>query len=262
MGLDIYLYRYENQEETESLEKQYSDWSESNWNKVGEYSTLTENQKDQLRKDDEDYAISLGLEKGGEDPRKEGIEMPSTKYPDHYFKVGYFRSSYNGGGINNILKNLGLPTLYEIFPHEDEYVFRPDWAVSLALVRDLIAQLKAKPNLRCFDISWNDFRNPNECEIRDEKKAMEVFLNEKERNAGSSYSNIKGHFYHEEPLKVLGLVQGVNKMLFNEVVLPSVYVICEGENEWYINALEIVQETIEFVLSKPDSDKYFLHWSS
>lgn len=36
---------------------------------------------------------------------EEKIEIDSKVYPDHLFKVGYLRSSYNGGGIERVLGN-------------------------------------------------------------------------------------------------------------------------------------------------------------
>lgn len=262
MGLDVYLYRYENREETEQLEKQHSEFSEANWEKHGDYDKLTDSQKKIIRREDEDYAIKLGLNKNGEDPRKTEIEIDSAKYPDHYFKIGYFRSSYNDGGINSILRNLGVADLYEIFNPNDQYVFAPDWELALIKTKEVLSVLREKPNLRCFDISWNDFKNPLECDIRDEKKALEVYLSEKAREGMDCYLSGNGHFYHKEPIKVYGLVQGVKKMILSDVVLPAVFVITEGQNEWYIQALEIVEETLNYVLSQPDKDKYFLHWSS
>ena len=41
-----------------------------------------------------------------------------------------------------------------------------------------------------------------------------------------------------------------------------VYLIYEADLSWYQQALEIVLETIEYVLSQPDKEKYVLHWSS
>lgn len=270
MGLDVYLYKYENREETERLEKQYSDFSESNWSKAGEYEKLTETQKDELRKEDEDYAKSLGLKRDGDDPRKECIELPSSKYPDHYFKVGYWRSSYNGGGINRIMANLGLPGLSEIVgrDEDDEYVFSPDWQMSLIRVKQAIEALKAKGNYRCFNFSWNGFSDPRECKVTDEQTALAKFLEEQARDNKTmdGYSNSAGEF-HFNGLKVYGIIHGVSEDIVSKiqgrsVSLPSAYIITEGENEWYIQALEIVQETIEYVLSQPDVDKYYLHWSS
>jgi hypothetical protein len=265
MGLDIYLYRYENKDLTESLEEKYNKFSEENWNGK-KYEDLTDHEKETLRSADKKYAAELGLDEWGDDKtNKQCIEMNSEKYPEHLFKIGYFRSSYNDGGINRILLNLGLPTLSEIFGNTDDvYKFTPDWIMALINVRNAISQLKQKNNLRCFDVSWNDFRNPKECKITDEQEAMSIYLDEKTRNTNKdwqAYSNLNGHFYHSEPIKVYGLINGVKKMLLSDRILPCTYVICEGENQWYVEALEIVEETIEYVLAQDDKDKYLLHWS-
>jgi len=260
MGLDIYLHRYEDLKLHKELELQYEKGSEENWYYNGrDYKELTEYEKDSARQKDEDLKTSLGI------IENDSIELPSLKYPDHYFKIGYWRSSYNDGGINRILSNLGLPDLYEIMGKNDndEYIFKPNWDVCLQRIIDTINQLRQKPNLRCWDVSWNDFKNPNECEITDEESALNVFLKQKKDTHSDAYSNSDGYFFLKEPAKVLGLVHGVKKMLFrNDIVLPCVYVVTEGENEWYIQALEIMQETIEYVLSRSDKDKYYLHWSS
>lgn len=265
MGLDIYLYRYENKELTDTLETKYQEFSKSNWGDKS-YESLSQEEKDQLSAADKRYAAELGLDSWGYDKiNKEQIEFPSKKYPDHYFKIGYFRSSYNDGGINRILLNLGLSSLARIFnTNDDGYVISPDWTLALIKVKEVIDQLKQKPNLRCFDVSWNTFRNPNDCKITDESEALLTYMEERNKNNDkdfSSYSNINGIFNHSEPIKVYGILSGVKKALFTDQLLPCAYVVCDGPNEWYIQALEIVQETIEYVLEQPDKDKYFLHWS-
>jgi hypothetical protein len=42
------------------------------------------------------------------------VEEPSAKYPEHYFKIGYFRSEYHENGINDVLDRLGLPNLIDV----------------------------------------------------------------------------------------------------------------------------------------------------
>jgi hypothetical protein len=42
---------------------------------------------------------------------------------------------------------------------------------------------------------------------------------------------------------------------------PCIYVVTESDNTWYLQALEVVRETIEFVLSQEDKELYYLHWS-
>lgn len=257
MGLDIYLYKYENKKLTDDLEKQYEDYSEIIWN--DNYDSLNDNEKENKRQKLKGFALSIGLDEHGEDKNKLKIEQDSSIDKDHYFKVGYFRSSYNDGGINRVLENLNVPGLYEIFNPNDKYEFQPDWNKALENCNKSIELLEAKGNYRCFDVSPNIFGNNTVC--KSEKEAMDSFIEETKRETSmESYSSRKGHFFLKEPLKVLGLLVGTNNILTKD--LPCTYVICEGENQWYINALKIVRETIEYVLQQPDIDKYWLHWSA
>src|SRR6185312_16254691 len=156
MGLDIYLYKYNNKPETDRLEKEYETISNKNWDDAGDYNSLTEEKKDELRGKDDELAKSLGLDKYGEDEKnKIKIEFDSAIDNEHYFKVGYFRSSYNGGGINRILGNLGVPDLNEIFEPNDEYCFQPNWKSALKRCNQSISLLEKKGNYRCFSVSHN-----------------------------------------------------------------------------------------------------------
>ena len=69
------------------------------------------------------------------------VEFLSRKYPDHLFKIGYFRSSYNESGINYVLESRGLPTLWTVFDAKPgEFV--PDWEKSLERANYLLTDLK------------------------------------------------------------------------------------------------------------------------
>lgn len=198
-----------------------------------------------------------------EDQDEEKIEMPSKNYPDHIFQIGYFRSSYNESGINNLLKNLGLGTLYDLFDADDQYRFKPDWNAAKKKVSSAIAALKEKPNLRCFDVSWNEFMNPKDCKVTNEAEALEIYSVEaSEEHSFDAYSNRNGIFYHKDPLEVLGLINGVKKTILSEISLPCVFVVTKGDNSWILEALSIVEETIDYVLSQEDKDDFILHWSS
>ena len=120
MGLDIYLYKYEDFESTRSREEKYEKFSEEAWERAGEYNSLTEDEKDEINKKCEAFAASLDLDKyGSAQAGRTRIEVDHKKWSDHLFKLGYFRSSYNDGGIERILMNMGLPTLHEVFGKED-----------------------------------------------------------------------------------------------------------------------------------------------
>jgi hypothetical protein len=266
MGLDIYLYRYDDYNKTQELEKKFQDFEKEAWegnDKDGKYELLTEEQKEGYQKKCNDFASSIGLDKYGLDKTgTEKIEINSEKYPDHYFKIGYFRSSYNEGGIERILRNLGLPTMKDVFTHnEDEYNFQPNWEQALVNVKSLIGEFKKMGSYRVHHVEPNMFRTEAP-KIKSEKEALDLFLGEVEKTNGQkekyNYSNSDGEFSFAEPMKVLAMIPGTYR-IFND--RECVYVVTESDNTWYINALEIVQDTIEYVLSKENKEQYYLHWS-
>jgi hypothetical protein len=263
MGLDIYLYRYENFDETSRKENEYERFSEKLWEEAGEYDALNDDQKDAIRQKCGAFAISLGLSfHGADDENKKKIEIDSTKYPGHYFKVGYFRSSYNASGIERILKNMNLPSLHWVFDREDseEYCFTPDWKIAKERIQLLKEQFGDQDPYRVAHVSQNIFK---ESLITSEAQALDVLKKELEKKNGQSngfgnYSNSEGEFYLDDPLEVVAMIPGKYK-LFNE--MDCVYIITKSDNSWYENALEIVEETIDWVLSQPDQEKYRIHWS-
>jgi hypothetical protein len=258
MGLDVYMYRYDDYKKTKELETKSNKYSEELWNKFDDvnYADMTQEDKDRIHESVRLYNIELGLGENGEDPKSEKIEITHPDYPEHYFKIGYFRSSYNDGGINTILSNLGLPTLYEIFnKEEDEYDFQPDWDLALKNVIDVIADFKEKGGYRVRTVHANIFSVPT---ISSEEEALREFLSEVRPDCDYNYSNMKGEFSYHEPLKVLALIPGIHK-LFGE--RECTYVITGADNTWYIEALEIVKATCEYVLSKENKEQYYLHWS-
>jgi hypothetical protein len=74
-----------------------------------------------------------------------------------------------------------------------------------------------------------------------------------------NYSNAKGNFFPAEPLKVLAVIPGESRYIFSD--RPCLFVIKEGDNDWYIKALEIVIATCDYVLAQPNINQYYLHWS-
>jgi len=161
VGLDVYLYYYKNYEDTTARELAHDNACEALWKSLGkelfdkddfrwnDYKDLPE--KDKKRFDKKRRAAKKVLAKQygmvtrtttlknhdyrsnyeGSPPLAErrSIELPSAIYPEHMFKIGYFRSNYNSGGVNSVLRDMGIPDLYEIFPEAglESYAFSPDW---------------------------------------------------------------------------------------------------------------------------------------
>ena len=268
MGLDIYLNKYNNYEDTISREKNYEDFSEKIWEESGDYDKISEEKKEEIRTKLKEYATSLGLDDWGSDKENvESIETSHPEYKDHYFKIGYFRSSYNEGGINRILSNFGLMTLEKIFDHKnEEYHFQPDWEASKKRAQLTLDEFKKQGNYRVEAMYPHNYSSgfPTTSD-----EALNVYLSEMEKNKESrsknpdaeeyNYSNAKGAFFPAEPLKVLAVIPGTNKYIFNE--RPCLFVIKEGDNDWYIKALEIVIATCDYVLGQENINQYYLHWS-
>lgn len=256
MGLDVYLHKCDNLAKKRDLETQYEKKSDELWSVHEKYEDYTEEEKEEVREQSKEYALSLGLNEDGEYP-EEDFEFDSKDYPEHYFKVGYFRSSYNDSGINSVARRYNLPDLYDIFAVDDEYIIVPDWDACLKRVESAIEKWGNNQDNKydCFDVSG--FLPER---VDSEKEALEAFKSELERHENSDYksfSNKNGVFY----LDGVEAVAFIHGKKFNTECLYVVYKADQENYKWYVNALEIVKETINFVLAQPDKEKYYLRWS-
>jgi len=265
MGLDIYLYRYDNFEETRRKEEEYNEFSDKSWEGL-DYDKLTEEERNAISEKNEEFAQSLGLSKWGDDKTgKTQIEIDSEKYPDHYFKIGYFRSSYNGGGINHIFENMGLPRLDAIFEIDpNEYFVQPDWKKVKENLQDVYVKFQKMGGYRVHSVAPNLF-DPNYGPTS-EKEALDIFIAELEKHKETkekdpdflSYENREGSFYLGEPLKVKAMITGKDTMFGKR---DCTYVVTESDNTWYLQAVEIMIDTCDYVLAQPNINQYYLHWS-
>lgn len=265
MGLDVYLRRYENFGDFQAREKAAEEATDalykSRFPNEGDYDKLTKEQQLAFWEESRNIERSHGTYYG-EEVGRTGIRLDSTQYPDHHFKVGYFRSSYNDGGINSVGRRLGLPGLYEIFDPGDDYEFAPDWSGCKERANSVLAQWRAKASelgdlsVRAFD--GNPFIVPT---IHSESEAMAVYQKTIARGSSfDAYETGEG-FFTKDPLQVLAVIQGTKERLGRPAPCQYLIVRDPGAYEFYIHALEIVLETINYVLSQPDPEKYILHWS-
>jgi len=262
MGLDVYLYRYDDYAATKALEDEYERRSEEIWKAVPE--NASKDQSSAASAKASAIATELGLgEFGRDDARKHCIEENSKLYPDHLFKVGYFRSSYNNAGINSVLRNLIGWDLSKIFGDiDDEYEIRPDWKMvkvnARTAINDLAAKIAEIGSVRVLESSANIFGSPDTLP-KTSAEALAIFQKEVGGNKDRSgcYGNRDGEFYFDAPLKVIAVIPGVSKILSTRL---CTYLIYEADLSWYSHALEIVEETADWVLAQPDQDKYLVHW--
>jgi hypothetical protein len=213
--------------------------------------------------------LNVFLQKHGSEDE---IGIPSKTDPEHYFKIGYFRSSYNNVGIECVIHYLiGKSPLHEIFQPSGDHQFTPDWRAALERCDQIIAEVEAaldtdRAKYTCYCVSAQNLYANEPKIVTSDAEALDVFLKEKKdresRGASfSTYSNLSGEFiFSEKPLNVRALLRGVSVLQ-----QPALYVVYENEDDrfdWYVKALRIVKETIQYVLDQPDPDTYELIWSS
>lgn len=261
MGLDVYLYKCEKtkKDEAKKLEAKYEKYTDKLWEGKS-YDGMSETERNEIRKKSKEYATQLGLDEFGGNKNEKKIEINSSKYPDHLFKIGYFRSSYNDGGINHILNQINGKNLYDIFNPNDEYEFAPDWLKAREKAvefRDKLIQF-SKSNggiylLKVLKLGYNKQLS--------EKDVMDLVVKRRsEKHPFDTYSNRDGLFSFDKPLDVVSVIDTDDK----------IYLAIKGDIDnnpdegigWYIQAMEIVIETIDYVLSQDKQEDFYFHWSS
>jgi len=264
MGLDVYLYREESRKQIEEYEKKVESIKESVWNKKAG-NRKYEDLKDAERKsifDAQDKALKkAGLIDGIPETLQQIVEIPSKIHPEHYFKIGYFRSSYNDSGIDSVLDKAIGESLYTIFGVDDGYIITPDWEAAKKKAENVrekyLAYLRESKGYAVESIVL-----PMKM-VASENEAMDLFKKSLGENGGTpfrSYSSAQGSYFLDG-LKIHALF--ASKGTFR----PEILAICKRPDDWnpesdyYIQALEIVIETIDWVLSQPDTEKYVFHWS-
>jgi len=212
MGLDVYLYRYTGDrtydEDNQELEE-HSDALENFWHEIrievaGEpvkimketpfgvketEKKLTSEQYKEIRRIErirqshyiEQNNLHLTLGDYGAEISEEQTEIDSEKYPDHMFKIGYMRSSYNSGGFNSVVKKIVGHDLYWLFGVEDvqEYVVRPDWKTALIRCDMLLDQLGMDQGYNIIRIPTDNILSPDFIRVgepTDERNSLKKFM--------------------------------------------------------------------------------------
>ena len=272
MGLDVYLYRYDNFEATKQAETEAAEFLAKAWDVGVPYDAMTETQKEAARAACKEFYEAKGLDEWGSDEKgKRRIEIDYPSSPDHLFKIGYFRSSYNDSGIDRLMRMAIGETLGSLFDVSDDYVVQPNWAASLARTKSALERWKA---VVAEHGAWSVSRINSPLLFDDRKEgitsadqAMAKFLEVRSRSIGNasamlSFSSSDGDFYlAEKPPVFRGFLYGQASLLGRSA--PCIYAVSEFTGiEWYWTALEIVAETCRYVLNAPDPERYYLHWSA
>jgi len=254
MGLDVYLSYSENWDESLRIISVAEELEDAIYRNKPEGLSVDDFEKWRLQQITEE-AEDRGFKVGGdcfETCITNFSARDSEKYPDHYFKIGYFRSSYNGSGINSVMGKLGIPDLYDIFQLDglpDNYYVQTDWALALAKVNEAIKAYRLFAETGLVALRPSDFSKPVSAAEAIKLTAEQLSEGEKLPEFARSYRSKHGEFYLDG-LKVVGIFK--NWLVYK---LPE-------PDFWHLHALEIVRETIEFVLSQEHPENWRLRWSA
>lgn len=239
MGLDVHLKKYpggyrkakeaeENYEQAyNNLVKQGIDWAEI---------------KEILEEDRKVFGLN---EYGYVDPID---RMDSKKYPDHLFKIGYWRSAYNTSGLNRILNNNDLSDLYDICLNRSQERYSiPRWDAIAEKAREAVERFKDAEDLYHVSYIFNSTKKR-----MSSKDALKLMVSERDRRF-KKFSSKNGWFdFSDKPDHIYAIIPSST----------NIYIISALEDRWwYQQALEIVEETVLWILDQPDKEAYYLSWS-
>lgn len=271
MGLDIYLYRYDKPRTQVAAENEAWEAVTSGiWNdyteKHGKSDKWPETVNEDWRK-----AVKRASKKEGrvgkwdDHPCEVKIEEDSKKHPKHYFKIGYFRSSYNAGGINRILQDRIGQDLYTILGvSQDDDQPQPNWRAVIKRVDSAMEQYEALLSdnpWQVIECAHNLFSPKSSVEDKQALALAQKELSQKRSKTDfTAYSNNAG-FWCPEGMTVYGAVNGVDAL-----GSPCCFLVTKDKGDedglrWYLHALEIIKETAEWVLAQKDPSKFHLHIS-
>lgn len=277
MGLDIYLYRYD--KPRKQIEKEDKAWDaisskifHKHFDPVekarGKDADLTDAERKAWKKELARAAEEYGrVGEWHDNPHNPKVNIDSALYPEHMFKIGYFRSSYNSGGINHILEDRVGETLYSLLDvNHDEYVQQPDWEDVIKNCDRVIAAFRQSVKENPYHIIEVDSileQSNLPGNIPEALKIAQKVLCA-DKHGFDSFTNGNG-FWSINGLEVFGVIPGYRKDFLQGPVTFLVTKSTEKKGDepyqWYINAIEIVKETAQWVLKQENPEKYYLHVS-
>ena len=257
MPLKIQLRRFRDYDDSRKRGETFRKRSEEVWGFGGRpYEEVTEVEKMLAEEQSRATAEELGLGEYGQEWDEE-VRYDSTRHPDHAFKLGRFASDYGPQGVNATLRDMGVGDLGHIFGVEgkpQEYHVLPDWDASLDRARQILREVEEASSSEYRTV----FSSSREGKCTSERQALDMVRREALRRKDPSHTRDEGYLW-EDGLEVVGAIQGVNGD-----GAEGLYLVAKqngGEAARIKEGLEVVVETIEWVLSQAHPEQYRLAWS-
>lgn len=283
MGLDIYVHESTHPqgwqkaiEDTNKMDE-LREATLKQFNKTGSAHDLTAEERFEVKNRLDAWALETNCVHGTEDWHQRGMyyfskyisdlrDVKCPLFPEHLWSMGYYRSSYNSGGINRVLSDLGVGDLHYIFqPPGDEYEFLPAWGDVFGRTKEVLSAVeridKEGKNVAFEFVAWPG--HAKDKAPKDANSARELFLAELQKGSigDSCYSNGFGDFFLSHSAKVRAWMPGTDNWL--GVQRPGVWIVLEQDLTWYIQALKILAEAAaHYALETVEGKKeFYVTWS-
>ena len=191
------------------------------------------------------------------------VVKDSTLHPGHSFRVGSWFSSSTEAGLNSVLRDYVGRDLYSCFGVEGRWS-QPDWEDSLERVQALLADFKSATTegFRVMPLTYNPFKDVKKEAIKTSNDALISWCIEQRKVPKDDiYANRHGTFFPKD-VEIHAAIEGVDI-----TGAPTQYLIYKKRDTddpkhfvFYLEALEIIIETIEYVLAQADPSQYVLQW--
>jgi len=259
MGKTIKVIFFNDAKDTLSREYQYAKRAAEIKEKLSDASEDTV--QDALDK----LAIECGVNIFGEDPKtKDYFELRSEINPDHEFKIGAWSLDDSSMGLDYVLNSYDIKNVFDslntsltkVDPELDGY--KVDWKKALVNISKVLTEFRGKLNKEDNEY-FGMYPQPFITCMKDQGvsvssiNALALTASERTRFP-KNHSNEDGMFFSRKPKEVHAVINGI----YGEQ--KCVYLIYYQNLTWYVQALEVIKETIDIIsrLSKDKQNKAHL----
>lgn len=196
------------------------------------------------------------------------ICLPSKRHPDHSYKVGRFVLSHGPAGLDEALARRGIDPLMVLLEPDEGLYTTCNWRRALRNVnkaqQDLIKSLSGQQGQ--FDVRALPLVAPDSSstlpasEFQALREALPLLEGLKSIQ-GQPASLHKGDLVIPGGMNIHALIHGTQMVSGSE--RPCLYAIYRVQptdplNNWYVQALDVVKETLELVLDSGNEGGFFL----
>ena len=182
--------------------------------------------------------------------------------PDHPFKTGLFFDDQGDEGFSNVMQKIGLRSMDEIFGRSSEeeklQFYIPDWERALLRCTEekirLTMMCRNKERIldyRVVSMSLNIDESHPDASVAILSDYVKDYLSEVD--TGQPIINEISLYGGEYIDGVVAKKEGNFLVMYLIIRTPEFYT-------WYIGALEVIRETIEFVLKQAKKEECYLLW--